>query len=119
MAADDDLPALYRGADVFAFPSHYEGFGLPVLEAMACGTPVVCSNTPALLELAGDAAIFCDPDDPGAWAVALRELLEDPVRRQMLASRGTKRAMEYSSERMTDAILAVLDEVVRGRKGAG
>jgi len=91
---------------------------LPVLEAMACGTPVVCSSTPALLELAGDAAIFSDPDDPGAWAVALRELLEDPARLQMLASRGTKQALQYSSERMTDAILAVLDEVVRGRKGA-
>jgi glycosyltransferase involved in cell wall biosynthesis len=119
VVADDDLPALYRGAALFAFPSHYEGFGLPVLEAMACGTPVVCSSTPALLELAGDAAIFSDPDDAGAWAVSLRELLEDPVRRQMLASRGTKRAGEYSSERMTDAILAVLDEVVRGRKEAG
>jgi len=119
MVADDDLPALYRGADLFAFPSHYEGFGLPVLEAMACGTPVVCSSTPALIELAGDAAIFSDPDDPGAWAVALRELLEDPARLQMLASRGTKQALQYSSERMTDAILAVLDEVVRGRKGAG
>ena len=119
VAADDDLPALYRGADLFAFPSHYEGFGLPVLEAMACGTPVVCSNTPALLELAGDAAFFCDPDDTDAWAVALRELLEDPVRRQMLASRGTKRAVAYSSERMADAILTVLDEVVRGRRGAG
>ncbi len=119
VAADEDLPALYRGADLFAFPSHYEGFGLPVLEAMACGTPVVCSSTPALIELAGDAAIFSDPDDPGAWAVALRELLEDPARLQMLASRGTKQALQYSSERMTDAILAVLDEVVRGRKGAG
>jgi glycosyltransferase involved in cell wall biosynthesis len=118
LVADDDMPALYRGADLFAFPSHYEGFGLPVLEAMACGTPVVCSSTPALLELAGDAAIFCDPDDPGAWVVALHELLEDPVRQQMLASRGTKRAGQYSLERMTDAILAVLDEVVRGCKRA-
>jgi glycosyltransferase involved in cell wall biosynthesis len=119
VVTDDDLPALYRGADLFAFPSHYEGFGLPVLEAMACGTPVVCSSTPALLELAGEAAMFCGPDDPGAWVVALHELLEDPVRRQMLASRGIRRAVEYSSERMTDAILAVLDEVVRGRRRAG
>jgi glycosyltransferase involved in cell wall biosynthesis len=119
MVADDDLPALYRGAGLFAFPSHYEGFGLPVLEAMACGTPVVCSSTPALLELAGDAAIFCDPDDPEAWVIALRELLEDPARQQMLASRGTKRAGQYSLERMTDAILAVLDEVVRACKRAG
>ena len=119
LVTDDDLPALYRGAAVFAFPSYYEGFGLPVLEAMACAIPVVCSNTPALLELADDAALLRNPDDPAAWAVALRELLEDPVRRQMLASRGTKRAAQYSSVRMTEAIFTVLDEVVRGRYEAG
>jgi glycosyltransferase involved in cell wall biosynthesis len=75
---DEDLPALYNGADLFCFPSLYEGFGLPVLEAMACGTPVVTSNTSSLPEVAGEAALLVDPYDVEAIAAAMRRVLEDP-----------------------------------------
>lgn len=112
VVAEADLPALYRGAALFAFPSHYEGFGLPVLEAMTSGTPVLCSTAPALVELTGDAAEHVQADDEGAWRDALRALLEDPGRRDMLAARGRARAAGFRPERMAGDILKVLDEVV-------
>lgn len=113
---DEDLPALYRGAALFAFPSRYEGFGLPVLEAMACGVPVLCSTASALVELTGDAAHLVDPDDGAAWRHALLALLEDRDRRAMLAARGRARAAGYSPERTAGEILKVLDEVVACRR---
>ena len=106
-----DLPALYRGAAIFAFPSRYEGFGLPVLEAMSCGVPVLCSTAPALMELTGGAAVHLNPDDESAWAGALASLLGDAVRRERLAIAGRARIALYSPDRMTGAILKVLDEV--------
>ena len=75
--ADADLPALYAAATVFVLPSLYEGFGLPVLEAMACGAAVACSNTSSLPEIAGDAAMTFDPLDVGAMAGAIGRLLGD------------------------------------------
>lgn len=113
---DGDLPALYRGATLFAFPSHYEGFGLPALEAMACGTPVLCSTAPALVELTEDTAEHVDPEDDAAWQAALRALLEDAGRRKTLAARGTARAAAFRPERMAGDILKVLDEVVACRR---
>lgn len=109
---DEDLPALYRGAALFAFPSHYEGFGLPVLEALACGVPVLSSTAPALVELAGEAAEYADPDEESAWQIALSELLENSSRRADLGAKGHLRAMAYSQYRMTMEILRILDEVV-------
>ena len=108
---DADLPALYRGAALFVFPSHYEGFGLPVLEAMASGTPVLCSTAAALLELTGGAAHHVGPEDASGWRLALQELLETPARRETLGASGCARATAYSPERMASNILAVLDEV--------
>ena len=75
---DRDLPALYTGATLFVFPSLYEGFGLPVLEAMACGTPVACSRTDALAEVAGDVATLFDPVDITLWRIALRVFFPIP-----------------------------------------
>ena len=88
----DRLVALYRGADLLAFPSLHEGFGLPVLEAMAQSTAVLCSDIPVLREVAGNAARFVDPNDADAWAAALGELLHDDDRRAALASAGRVRA---------------------------
>ncbi|MGQ9501271.1 MAG: glycosyltransferase family 4 protein [Anaerolineae bacterium] len=97
--ADDDLPTLYSGACCFVFPSLYEGFGLPVLEAMACGTPVACSNVASLPEVAGDAALLFDPREVEWIRAALVQLLRDGDLREELAIRGRKQAMSFSWER--------------------
>jgi glycosyltransferase involved in cell wall biosynthesis len=105
------LPALYRGARLLAMPSLAEGFGLPALEAMACGTPVVVGNTSARPEVVGDAGLLVDPGDTAAIADAvLRVLTQDPLRKELIA-RGLTRAAEFSWERTARQTLNVLDEV--------
>jgi glycosyltransferase involved in cell wall biosynthesis len=96
---DDDLPALYSLATVFAFPSWYEGFGLPVLEAMACGTPVVTANNSALPEVAGHAALMIDAASPEQLADALHVALVDDVQREHLATAGFGQARQFTWER--------------------
>jgi len=96
--ADDDLPALYAGARLFVYPSLYEGFGLPVIEAMACGVPVVCSNTSSLPEVAGDAALYFDPRDVDALARTLYRALTDPTLCATLRARGIARARQFTWE---------------------
>ncbi len=93
---EEDLPALYGGATLFVFPSLYEGFGLPVLEAMACGAPVACSATSSLPEVAGDATLFFDPSDVEDIATTLRRALDDPDLRVALRERGLARARQFS-----------------------
>ena len=97
--SDEDLSAFYGAADVVAYPSLYEGFGLPVLEAFACGTPVVTSNVSSLPEAAGEAAIMVDPTDTRAIAEAIWQALSDKHLRRELVERGFKRAKHYSWER--------------------
>ncbi len=104
---DDDLPALYRGAALFVYPSLYEGFGLPVLEAMACGTPVITSNRSSLPEVAGDAALLVDPTQPEALAAAMTSLLQDGEQRQALCARGLVRAREFTWDAVAEKTLAV------------
>jgi glycosyltransferase involved in cell wall biosynthesis len=94
--AEADLPALYSGAMLFVFPSLYEGFGLPVLEAMACGTPVICSSTSSLPEVAGNAAVLIDPANVEALAEALQSVLDDDERRRLLRARGLAQADRFS-----------------------
>ena len=106
---DEDLRALYSSCRAFVFPSLYEGFGLPVLEAMACGAPVVCSHIRALEETAGDAALFFEPRDAEALARALASLLDDEEARRRLSSAGMRRAAEFTWERTARLTLDVYD----------
>ncbi len=98
-ANEEDLAGLYGGADLFVFPSLYEGFGLPVLEAMACGTPVVCSSTTSLPEVTGGAALMVDPTSVEALAEAMARVLTDQALRRELRERGLARAGELTWER--------------------
>jgi glycosyltransferase involved in cell wall biosynthesis len=106
--ADEDLPALYRQAEVFAFPSLYEGFGLPPLEAMACGTPVVASNASSIPEAVGDAGCLIDPLDVPALTHALDRLLTEAALRRDLRMRGLERAAEFTWARTAEAWLALV-----------
>jgi glycosyltransferase involved in cell wall biosynthesis len=90
------LPALYRGAGVFVMPSLYEGFGLPVSEAMACGTPVICSNTAALPEVAGEAGLLIDPTKPEALAEALQKVLHNPELAEEMRQKGWQQALQFN-----------------------
>lgn len=110
---EDRLLALYRGADLYAFPSIHEGFGLPVLEAMAQTTAVVCSDIPVLREVAGDAARFVPADDVDAWGAMLLDMLGDPTAREALAERGRAHAAMFTWERCVEQTRAVYREVVR------
>lgn len=107
---DEDLPALMSGAALFAFPSLYEGFGLPILEAMACGVPVVCSNTGSLPEVAGDAALMVPPTDTEALAAAMNRILADDGLRAELARRGVERARLFTWRRCAEQVLKALEE---------
>ncbi len=102
-----DLPALYNAASIFVFPSLHEGFGLPVLEAMACGTPVVTSNVSALPEVAGDAAILVDPNDAHALADAINYVLNDAAEAARLRKAGIERAAAFTWDACAEATLAV------------
>jgi glycosyltransferase involved in cell wall biosynthesis len=103
----EDLRALYSSCSAFVFPSLYEGFGMPVLEAMACGAPVICSNTSALPEVAGDAAILVDPTSAEAIAAAIAEVLSSEDVREELRRRGPIRAKTFTWERSARELLQV------------
>jgi len=111
-----DLPLLYKGATAFVYVSIYEGFGIPVLEAMACGTPVLTSNIGALAEVAGNAALTCDPFDIDAIASGLRTMLTDATERQRLEQSGPRRAREFSLEAMGKALVAGYQRALEGER---
>lgn len=110
-----DLPALYAGADLAVFPSLYEGFGLPVLEAMACGTPVACSRVSSLPEVAGEAAEYFDPLDARSIARTLAETLRNPSRMQQMIRQGRERAAGFRWEATADRTREALEEAADGR----
>lgn len=109
-----DLPALYSGAAVFCMPSLYEGFCMPVLEAMACGVPVACSRTSSLPEVVQDAAIMFEPEDVEGMAAAMGALLADEPLRIHLVTRGTERVKNFSWRRCAWQVLDVLEQVAVG-----
>jgi glycosyltransferase involved in cell wall biosynthesis len=109
---DADMHGLYAEADVFFFPSHYEGFGLPVLEAMACGCPVITSRTSSLPEVGGEAAHYVDPNDIDAMAEALRQVLGDASLRETMGARGEKQAAKFSWKDAAARTLAVYRSLV-------
>ena len=111
---DADLPAVLSGAVAFVFPSLYEGFGLPVLEAMACGTPVICSNVSSLPEVAGEAALQVDPLDVEALAEAIHWVISDAGLRATLVERGYEQVQRFSWQRCASQVLQVLEDAGRG-----
>lgn len=108
---DEDLPALYTAATLFVFPSLYEGFGLPPLEAMACGTPVICSRASSLPEVTGHAALLVDPTDVETLAAAMRSVLEDQALRVEMREKGLKQAARFSWEETARQTLRVYRSV--------
>jgi alpha-1,3-rhamnosyl/mannosyltransferase len=105
--SDEELARLYRGAAVAVYPSRFEGFGMPIVEAMACGVPVVASSHPSLDEAAGDAAVRADPDDPAAIAAAIEEAV---ARRDELAEKGLAHASSFSWRSVGETFLASYEE---------
>jgi len=112
-----DMPALYEGAAGLVFPSLFEGFGLPLLEAMWCGCPIVCSNVTSLPEIAGDAALLADPRSPEELAHALYRVLTDEGLRHLLIGRGRRRVEDFSWTKFTVEIVSVLHQARQRRYG--
>src|SRR5947208_2754067 len=107
----EDLRLLYSAAELFVFPSIYEGFGMPVLEAMACGAPVITSNTTSLPEVAGDAAILINPLNAGELGEAIVRVLSDEKLREGLRARGLERVKQFTWERAARHTMEVYREV--------
>jgi glycosyltransferase involved in cell wall biosynthesis len=115
---DQDLPAIYNLADAFLFPSLYEGFGIPLLEAMACGCPVVTSVAGACPEVVGDAAVLVDPGDARAIAAAAHDVVTNPALAQTLRAKGLVRAQAFTWERSARETLAVFERVMDAQRAA-
>jgi glycosyltransferase involved in cell wall biosynthesis len=115
---DDELPALYRAAELFAFPSFYEGFGLPPLEAMLCGTPVIASQASSVPEVTGKAAQTFDPADVAAIAQQLDRVLSDAALAERMREAGYAQAAQFSVQRGISETLALYREVLGIRQGA-
>jgi glycosyltransferase involved in cell wall biosynthesis len=110
--AEEDLPVLLSAATLFGYPSLYEGFGLPVLEAMACGTPIVAANQSSLPEVVGDAGLTVDPTDVAALATAITRLLDDPSLRERLSAAGLAQAAKFTWPTTAAKLLRVYQEVI-------
>jgi len=111
-----DKAALLSGAVAFVFPSLYEGFGLPVLEAQACDCPVICSSTSSLPEVAGEGALLVDPTDTVGWTEAMAQVAGDPALRASLVERGRDNLHRFSWERCARTVLAVMESLVAPRR---
>jgi len=116
---DEALPHVYRGSVAFVYPSLYEGFGLPVLEAMACGTPVITSNVSSLPEVVGESALLIDPTDTKQIAQAMKRVCSDPELRSDLAERGLARSSEFSWRTTAEQTMRVYEQVVNQKRDQG
>ena len=113
---ETDLPALYTGALCFVYPSYFEGFGLPPLEAMRCGTPVITGNQTSLPETVGDAGLLVDPLDENAIARGIARLIDDPGLRARLRARGLERARVFSWSETARSTLRIYEQVAAAGK---
>lgn len=113
---DEDLPYIYNGASIFVYPSLYEGFGLPPLEALACGIPVITSNLSSLPEIMGKAALLVDPGNEMEIAKTIRKLIFQPKLAKKLASKGPEQAQKFSWEKAAEETLKLFEEVYKGKK---
>ncbi|MEZ4709949.1 MAG: glycosyltransferase family 1 protein [Caldilineaceae bacterium] len=109
---DADLPALYRAAEFFAFPSLYEGFGIPILEAQACGAPVLTADNSCLPEAAGTAAVYVQAESVESIAHGILQLAHDPTLRQRLRTDGLANAAQFTWERSARQLLAAYEKVL-------
>ena len=112
---DEDLPYLYNAADLFCFPSLYEGFGFPPLEALSCGTPVIAANNSSIPEVVGDAGILLDIDDEKVWAANIIEVLSDEKKLQELRSSGLEQAKKFSWAKTARETVKVYEEVYNSK----
>ena len=109
--AEKDLPHLYAGAELFVFPSLYEGFGLPILEAMACGTAVICSNTSSLPESAGNAALYFNPKKPTEIAKSIEKVVFDQKLQTQLIEKGFRQSDKFSYKKMAEQVLDIISKL--------
>src|SRR5690606_22974174 len=116
-ADEADMPALYAAAEVLAYPSLSEGFGLPILEAFAARTAVLTSNCTSLPEIAGDAALLVDPEDPVSLSHGLAKIVRDPTLRRDLVERGVRRLPRYTWKRCAERFAAAVESLVEQRSG--
>ena len=110
---DVDLPTLYSDATLFMIPSIYEGFGIPILEAMACGVPVVASNASCLPEVVGDAGMLLDPNDTQAWTETMRSLLTDATQRARLVGKGALQGRKFSWQKSAEQLIALYHQLLQ------
>jgi len=108
---EQDLPALYSAAAAFVYPSLYEGFGIPILEAMSCGAPVITSNTSSMPEISSDAALFFDPTDVQQLTTLLLEVMGNEKLRKELSRKGIERAGQFSWEKTARATLKIYEDL--------
>ena len=111
--SNEELAKVYNLSSCFVFPSFYEGFGLPILEAMACGTPVVCSNSSSMPEVGGDAAVYCNPKDIDDIAKKIEMVLNDKILQQKMIEKGLQRAKEFTWEKSAQEHIKVFNKVMK------
>lgn len=107
-----DLPALYQGAEIFIYPSLYEGFGIPILEALHSGVPVIGATGSCLEEAGGPASLYCDPRDPGSLAEMIATILDDSEKRKEMTTKGYLWAAQFTPKRMADELTALYRQLL-------